>query len=118
MKKILIIRFSSIGDIVLTSPIIRCIKLQTDSELHFLTKKQYSIILESNAYIDKVVFLKKMKLTLEELKSENYDCIIDLQNNMRSLWLKWNLRIVSFTVLKRNWEKFLNLPCLNLFFTQ
>jgi len=71
MKKILIIRFSSIGDIVLTSPIIRCVKLQTDAELHFLTKKQYSIILESNPYIDKIIFLNNIKSTLEELKSKD-----------------------------------------------
>ena len=107
MKKILIIRFSSIGDIVLTSPIIRCIKLQTDVELHFLTKKQYSIILESNPYIDKLIFFKKIKSTLKELKSEDYDVIIDLQNNIRSLWLKLNLRMTAFTVCKRNWQKFL-----------
>jgi len=107
MKKILIIRFSSIGDIVLTSPIIRCIKLQTDAELHFLTKKQYSIILESNPYIDKLFFFNTLKLTLKELRSQDYDLIIDLQNNMRSFFLKLNLRTTAFTVCKGNWTKFL-----------
>jgi len=107
MKKILIIRFSSIGDIVLTSPIIRCVKLQTDAELHFLTKKQYSIILESNPYIDKIIFLNNIKSTLEELKYEDYDLILDLQNNIPSLWLKLNLRIATFTIRKRNVAKFL-----------
>ena len=107
MKKILIIRFSSIGDIVLTSPIIRCIKLQTDAELHFLTKKQYSMILASNPYIDKLVFFNTLKLALNELKSQEYDFIIDLQNNLRSFWLKLNLGITAFTVCKQNWKKFL-----------
>ncbi|MAQ70112.1 MAG: glycosyl transferase [Flavobacteriales bacterium] len=107
MKKILIIRFSSIGDIVLTSPILRCIKLQTDVELHFLTKKKYSIILESNPYIDKLFFFHTLRLTLKELKSQDYDLIIDLQNNIRSFRLKWNLGIMAFTVCKRNWQKFL-----------
>ena len=54
MKKILIIRFSSIGDIVLTSPVIRCLKLQKGFEIHYLTKLEYVILLESNPYIDKV----------------------------------------------------------------
>lgn len=37
--KILVIRFSSIGDIVLTSPIIRCVKKQiANAEVHYLTK--------------------------------------------------------------------------------
>ncbi|MAZ58321.1 MAG: glycosyl transferase [Flavobacteriales bacterium] len=106
MKKILIIRFSSIGDIVLTSPIIRCIKLQTDVELHFLTKKEYSIILESNPYIDKLVFFNTLKLTLKALRLEDYDIIIDLQNNMRSFWLKLNLRATALSVCKGNWAKF------------
>jgi len=58
MRKILIIRFSSIGDIVLTSPIVRCIKFQMDSEVHYLTKDMYSSLIESNPYIDKVFTLK------------------------------------------------------------
>ncbi|NVK82940.1 MAG: glycosyl transferase, partial [Cytophagia bacterium] len=40
-KKILIIRFSSIGDIVLTTPVIRAIKTQLDDvQVHYATKKQ------------------------------------------------------------------------------
>ena len=55
MPKILIIRFSSIGDIVLTTPVIRCIKLQLPSaEVHFLTKKGFASILAPNPYIDRL----------------------------------------------------------------
>ena len=43
-----------------------------------------------------------MKTTLTELRSENYDLIIDLHNNIRSFWLKFRLRVNSFTVCKRN----------------
>ena len=53
--KFLILRFSSIGDIVLTTPVIRCLKQQVEgSEIHYATKKQYSPLLESNPYIDAV----------------------------------------------------------------
>ena len=53
--KILIIRFSSIGDIVLTTPIIRCLKQQLrGAVVHFITKKQFEPILKSNPYIDKL----------------------------------------------------------------
>jgi len=56
--KVLIIRFSSIGDIVLTSPVIRCIKTQRkDIELHFCTKAAYKGIIENNPYIDKRYYL-------------------------------------------------------------
>ena len=41
MIKYLVIRFSSIGDIVLTTPILRCLKKQVkDSEIHYLTKEK------------------------------------------------------------------------------
>ena len=51
--KILIIRFSSIGDIILTTPVIRCIKLQHKNvELHYLTKYKYKDILFQNPYLD------------------------------------------------------------------
>ena len=57
--KILIIRFSSIGDIVLTTPVVRCLKLQLGTEVHFLTKKPFVGILKSNPYIDKVFGIEK-----------------------------------------------------------
>ena len=54
-KKILILRFSSIGDIVLTTPIVRSLKVQLDNaEIHYCTKKNFQGIVESNPYIDKV----------------------------------------------------------------
>ncbi|MEM0993749.1 MAG: glycosyl transferase, partial [Bacteroidota bacterium] len=37
--RVLIIRFSSIGDIVLTTPVVRCLKLQRAAEIHYLTKQ-------------------------------------------------------------------------------
>ena len=77
MKKILIIRLSSIGDIILTSPIIRCIKQQKNVEIHFLVKSEYSILLKSNPHLEKVFCLKDNlnKLT-SDLQKENYDLII------------------------------------------
>ena len=54
MKKILIIRFSSIGDIILTSPIVRCLKNQTNNIIHYLIKGKYRMVIESNPYIDKI----------------------------------------------------------------
>ena len=53
--KILVVRFSSIGDIVLTTPVIRCLKEQVegDVEIHFLTKQQYKSVVANNPYISK-----------------------------------------------------------------
>ena len=50
--KILVVRFSSIGDIVLTSPVVRMLKKQLNAEVHFLTKSAYVSLLKNNPYID------------------------------------------------------------------
>ncbi|MEO6539382.1 MAG: glycosyl transferase, partial [Ferruginibacter sp.] len=78
--KFLIIRFSSIGDIVLTTPVIRCLRKQyPDADIHFLTKHAFRNIIEHNPYINKIHTLgDSFELMLHELATEEYDYIIDL----------------------------------------
>jgi len=107
--KILIIRLSSIGDIVLTTPVIRCLKLQIpDIEIHFLTKPQFSGILRSNPYISKTHFwMNSVRQTAEVLKKEDFTHLIDLHNNQRTFLLKWNLNVPSKSYQKLNLQKWL-----------
>ena len=86
MQKILIIRFSSIGDIVLTSPVIRCLKEQLpECEIHYLTKKQFSPLFKANPYVEKVYSIEReVSEILNELKNENYHFVVDLHKNFRS----------------------------------
>ena len=107
--KFLIIRFSSIGDIVLTTPVIRCLKKQIPgSEIHFLTKQTFGTIVENNPYIDKVHLLgHSWETVVHELKQENYDYIIDLHHNLRTLRLKKDLGIRSFPFNKLNIRKWI-----------
>jgi ADP-heptose:LPS heptosyltransferase len=107
--KFLIIRFSSIGDIVLASPVFRCLKKQViTSEIHFLTKESFSIVTASNPYIDKFFYYRDdLSQVIEELKKEEYDYVIDLHNNFRSNKVKSALGVKSYTINKLNFEKFL-----------
>jgi ADP-heptose:LPS heptosyltransferase len=110
VAKFLIIRFSSIGDIILTTPVIRCLRKQLpDAEIHFLTKQSYKGIVASNPYIDKVHTLgDSFELMLHELKTEEYDYIIDLHHNLRTLRIKRFLKNVkAFSFDKLNVEKFI-----------
>ena len=108
MQKILIIRFSSIGDIVLTTPLVRCLKQQMDVELHFLTKSAYQNILSPNPYLDKIWTIdKEIDEIIGDLKTEKYDHIIDLHHNLRTLRLKLNLGVPATSFPKLNIEKWL-----------
>jgi ADP-heptose:LPS heptosyltransferase len=107
--KILIIRFSSIGDIILTTPVIRCIKQQMpNAEIHYITKKGFKGILENNPYIHKIhVVEKDVHEIASELKKENFQFVVDLHNNIRSTQLKVALRKPAFTFKKLNFKKWL-----------
>ena len=109
MTKFLIIRFSSIGDIVLTTPVIRCLKQQyPDAEVHYVTKKSYKTLLENNPYIDKVFTLEKsLNDLVKQLKSEDYDYVIDLHNNLRTSIIKLRLGVKSFSFEKLNFQKWI-----------
>lgn len=105
--KFLIIRFSSIGDIVLTTPVIRILKQQVkNAEIHFATKERHACLIESNSYIEKVHKLEtNINALIYDLKKENFDYIIDLHNNFRSNKIRRRLKIQTFAVNKLNWEK-------------
>lgn len=105
--KILILRFSSIGDIVLTTPVIRCLKKQLpQAEIHFATKSSFKSILENNPYVDKLHLLESSTGNfIKQLQSEKFDVVIDLHNNLRTRRIKWSLNAKSYTFDKLNFRK-------------
>jgi len=107
--KILVLRFSSIGDIVLTSPVIRCLKEQIPAiEIHYFTKRGFREILEINPTIHKVwIWEKDPSAVFKELKKENFDVIIDLHHNLRTARVKSNLKVKSYSFNKLNFQKYL-----------
>jgi ADP-heptose:LPS heptosyltransferase len=106
--KLLILRFSAIGDIVLTTPVVRCLREQLGAEIHYLTKKANEHIVASNPNIQKVfIFEDDIADILPALKQEKYDFVIDLHNNLRSTYLKFRLGVPSYTFQKGNIYKWL-----------
>jgi ADP-heptose:LPS heptosyltransferase len=102
--KFLIIRFSSIGDIVLTTPVVRCLKKQAvTAEVHYLTKAAFRPILAANPYIDKLHCLQNdLDGLIETLRHEDYDYIIDLHHNLRTWKVKNGLKKKAFSFDKLN----------------
>ena len=107
--KILKIRFSSIGDIVITSPVIRCTrKKYPEAEIHFLTKKQFSALVQPNPHLDKILILEKNLIqTIEQLQAENYNLVIDLHKNLRTVRIKQALKTKWYSYNKLNVHKWL-----------
>ena len=107
--KFLVIRFSSIGDIVLTTPVVRCLKKQVvTAEVHYLTKKSFAKIFEANPYIDKVHYLENdLNAVIASLQQEDFDYVIDLHNNLRTKKVKQALKKQAFSFTKLNIQKWL-----------
>jgi lipopolysaccharide heptosyltransferase II len=112
VKKLLIIRLSSLGDILLTTPVIRAIKKDYPKiKIDFVLRKEYHDLLKLNPYIDDIFLFSNDKNETKKLNTviqkNNYDLIIDLQNNIRSKRLLRNSNAFIKTFKKNNLKKFL-----------
>lgn len=107
--KFLVIRFSSIGDIVLTTPAIRCLKQQVEhAEVHFLTKQSMKAVTEGNPYIDRFhYFNSNLDSLIKTLREEKFDYIIDLHKNFRTWRIKKALKVPVLSYHKEVIEKVL-----------
>jgi ADP-heptose:LPS heptosyltransferase len=107
--KILIIRFSSIGDIVLTTPVIRaCAQQIENAEIHFLTKSSFSSLVQYNPHINQVWELESdLSILAGLLRKESFDYIIDLHNNLRTRYLSILMRRKFIRFDKINFRKWL-----------
>jgi len=120
-KKILVIRLSSIGDLVLTNFIYKALKEKyQNSKIHVLTKKEYSDVVRYNPYIDKLILFDKKQSfykLIHDIKKENFNLILDLHNNLRSNILKLSVRAQTLraqslrpqflTYKKESWKRLL-----------
>lgn len=111
MKKVLFIRFSSIGDIVLTSPLTRVLKEAYGEgvEVHFLLKAQFADLLKANPYVDHLHLWegKKNSELLSRLRQERFDHIVDLQCGLRSYRVRAFLKRPASGFPKLNFQKWL-----------
>lgn len=93
---------------MLTSPVVRCLKVQTGAIIHFLCKTNFQSILEANPYIDKIYSIKQhTNEVISSLQEEQYDVIIDLHKNIRSMQIRRALAVKSYSFDKINLAKWL-----------
>ncbi|MBU0474820.1 MAG: glycosyltransferase family 9 protein [Bacteroidetes bacterium] len=111
VKRILVIRLSSLGDVLLTTPLLRVLKFKfPSSQIDYLIKSGFLDAIKLNPNLSRIISWqsdKDFEAKLIELKKNNYDLIIDLQNNLRSKKIVSKLGKNSFTFKKPNIKKFL-----------
>lgn len=107
-RKILVIRFSSIGDIVLTTPVVRVLKTQLDAEIHYCTKKNFAFLMQDNPYIDRIHVLDdNLNKLINALQQEKFDYIVDLHHNLRTYLIKQRMSAKTTSFNKLNRKKWL-----------
>ena len=116
--KILIIRFSSLGDIVLTTSMVAWLKSKyPQAEIHYITSKEFGALVENHPYIDKTFLFDRKKEGAgffglwrysRKLRREKYDLVIDLHGTIRATCLRFFCFFTPFlTIPKRRWGRFL-----------
>ncbi|MEF3279918.1 MAG: glycosyltransferase family 9 protein [Elusimicrobiota bacterium] len=98
----LIIVYKGIGDVILTTPLIKAIKKYfPDSKIYFLTKKYSSEILKNNPYIDKV--LLREEITIKELRSYKINVSIDYMLSSSSAFFSFMSGAKKRIAFWRSW---------------
>ena len=91
--RILVVRFSSIGDILLTTPLLRAMRgAYPDAHLAFLTKRQYAPLVADNPRLSEVIQLgpgQSLAQVAREIRSRRFSHILDLHGNLRTRMLRF-----------------------------
>ncbi len=115
-KRILVIRFSSLGDIILTTPFLEVLRQKfPDALIDYCTKSEYADIIRLNPSVNRIIQTDndlnfgRLKTLRKELAQNSYDLIIDLHNNLKTFYLKFFLRLKSKILVfkKYSFRKFL-----------
>jgi lipopolysaccharide heptosyltransferase II len=107
-NKILVLRFSSIGDIVLASPLLRVLRARfPKSQIDFVARQEYAELVRSNQNINSIYEFdaksgfQGLRVLGRTIREEHYDLIVDIHNSLRSRYLRSIAGARSVVVNKR-----------------
>ena len=112
--KILVIRMSSIGDVILTTPVLKAFKRKyPEAEIDFVVMEQFKDAISGLKYIDNLITfnkkkddgIKNIKKFADRLKANKYDYVFDLHAKFRSKIIAKRLGVKTYTYKKRAWWK-------------
>jgi lipopolysaccharide heptosyltransferase II len=114
VKRILIIRLSSLGDVIMTTPLIKAVKkLYPESIIDYCTKAEYSEIIRSSPVINTIIeadnelTFDNLKVLKKKLKQNNYDLIIDAHNKLNTFYLRLFMKGEKLKLKKYSFRKFM-----------
>ena len=106
IRRILVIRFSALGDILLTLPALHLLREQSGVEIHYLTKENFVEVVKMSGAADQVhsisshATLSELKLKIIDLNVLGFDTVLDLHNNIRSRIVSSKLKSGRTRVLR------------------
>lgn len=106
MRKALVIRFSSLGDVVLTFPAVNALREAGETEIHYLTKKSYADLVQMNGAASRIhtisnhAPLRELVEIVLALRKQRFDEIYDLHRNVRSRIVLFLLSFGGRTVVR------------------
>lgn len=89
-SKILVIQLRRIGDVLLTTPVLRALRRKfTEAQIDFLVEKPGAEILADNPYINNLLVYDKNEQIkwIRRVRAAKYDVILDFLGNPRTAWL-------------------------------
>jgi heptosyltransferase-2 len=111
-KRILIIRLSSLGDILLSTPLIRALRSRfQNAQIHYLVFREYSDILRFNPHLNKIIQIPRISRLREykdlgmTLRPYSYDLVLDLHSSLRSTLIRFYSRLSSIIMVNKNYFK-------------
>lgn len=114
LNNILVLRLSSIGDIILTTPFLRALRRRfPDCTVQYAVRREFSELLRYNPHIDRLItvditegrnVLRGLNLALTR---ERFDAVFDLHNNFRTRVLRNGVARRLHTMDKRAWRRLL-----------
>jgi heptosyltransferase-2 len=101
--KILVIRLSSLGDVVLTGPVYKSLKAHwPDCKVTVLVKPQFAPALQGHPGVEEVVPFTGVLDAVRLAKEQGYTHLLDLHDNLRSCFIRTLARVPNTAVYRKN----------------
>ena len=113
-SRILVIRFSSLGDVILTTPLLKLLRQNfPNARIDYCTKSSYAEVLTNNPNVDRIIPVDNdldfngLKNLKRLIRGNSYDLIIDAHNNLRTFYIRFFSGTKTFKFRKYSLRKFL-----------